>query len=884
MNDRVEALRIRWDRKEDVEEAELARLRDDPDPAIRLLAARMTFEAAARPALEAIARAFGAEGQWNDDTQWVAASAQLARADEPVPYMLKAAGIAAVRRGDLDDAITFLTHAMAWAMRLGQSGDPRSRRLMRYALDPDFDAAYEAIAARMSLPRYYNPPEGKQRVAVLIPFDREGNSVGLAAAGFAAALCKRGFDAFVVSTRMVDSAPETEQRRWLHVAGSRFIEAGGQTTLERIAWLLDFFERDPVHAAVYMSDPQDPLPRLCEIIGLANVQLFINMAYEHRTGRLDALVQTVEPQQVERSLRPDVAVFVPSAVARDREIVAAMPASRAELGIPADAVILATFGRLSKLAQRGFLEAVTTILRDEPSAIWMIAGAGVKAELDAITGAIDGAGVRERVVILGERGSEIPALLKMSDVYLDPFPFPGAMSTGEAMFASLPVVAMRRARDVDLDPTQTGPTTAAGEAIIGDAAPMVAPNDIAAYVSLARRYVTDVAERKRVGRALRERADRELTWNGMMDRYRDVILEAISQRAPAGEDELSAVVVVPSPLALERVVARIENDDGRYAAKRIAIVINGPDADLDVRAQRYGERVQIIRLAQHVESLDAARAGIAAAGTPLCAVLDGSALPVRNWAAEGVAGARRRGYGLISGGVVVATARSEDVEEGLAALSASRTTTATQRERPVPAEGILALQDRYAAHDEFSSTEIDELCASSDGRLRALGERITFEELVEPAFDAALRLAELDDSLTHNLIAFLSGAVKARHPQAYMAAMKLRARRALSEGDLETALHAAGDGIRAAMGAAQLGIKRWHRLLHAASDPEWDALFDAAAAKLSAPRTYPAASAARSRFAIVVSVDYPVNSLSLVASRLAIGLRELGHDVCYVST
>ncbi|MBV8424464.1 MAG: glycosyltransferase, partial [Candidatus Eremiobacteraeota bacterium] len=835
MSTRAEELRLRWSRKEDVEADELTALLADADAEVRLLAARIDFEAKMRPALDALARSLGADKRFDAEAEWVAQGARLARYDEPMPYLLKAVGLGAMRSGDLENAVHFLFNSMIWAMRQGQAGDPRSRRLMRYALDPDFDRAYEEIAARISLPRYNRPPSGKTRVAVIIPFDLDGNSVGLVGTGIAAGLCKRGMDAFLVTTRMLDS-PQTAHRRSLLQAGSRLVEAQGQTSLQKILWLLDYFEREPVHAAFYLCDPQDVVPRVCEIIGLANAQVYMNAAYEHRTGRFDVIIETVEPQQVGRSFHPEIARFIPTGIARDAAIRNAEPAARSTFGIPDDAVILATFGRISKAAQGGFLQAAATILQANPKAVWLIAGLGYAEEEATIRSALRSVHVDDRFINIGVR-TDIPALLKMSDVYLDPFPFPGAQSTGEAMFAGLPIVAMQRARDVDLDPTETGPTSAAGEAIIGEAAPMAAPGDVAAYVAIAQRYIADAEERKRVGAALRARADAELTWDGMIDRYRDAIEDAIAQRAPVRDGELAAVLVVPSPLPLERTIARVAGDDGLYAASRIVVVVNGSNPELELRAQRYGERIRNVCLPESATFAEAARAGIAAAQAPLCAVLDGSLLPSRNWAAEGVAAARRHGLGRFPGGFVIAANQADAVQAALASGDGASQMKTASAELASP-DSILQLQHRYEQHDEFSEAEIAAWCAHPDAHVRTFGERIVFEREAGPAFEAAMRLAQLDDTVADDLLALLGGAIRARQPQAYVAAMHLRAQRALARGDVEAAVVALGDGIRVGLSAGQLGVKRWHRLLHVATDPEWDALFETAAAKISAPRTY----------------------------------------------
>jgi glycosyltransferase involved in cell wall biosynthesis len=527
---------------------------------------------------------------------------------------------------------------------------------------------------------------------------------------------------------------------------------------------------------------------------------------------------------------------------------------------------------------------VTTILAAEPKAIWMVAGAGNAEEAAAIHAALKAAGVENRIIDLGPRAAEIPSLLKMSDVYLDPFPFPGAQSTGEAMFASLPVVAMRRARDEDLDPTQTGPTTAAGEAIIGDAAPMTETGDVAAYVALARRYISDAGERRRVGAALRKRADDELTWSGMIDRYRDAIERAIAQRAPVSEGELAAIFVVPSSLPFERAIACITNDRGAFAAKRVVVVINGANAELELRTRRYGDKLTVVRLETYVDWKSAVLAGIKASGAQLCAVVDGSSLLAEHWTAEGVAAARRSGYGIVRGGFVVASGNPDAIEAAFARMPGEAKPPESAQAPADASDLLLRLQSRHEALDSFSEAEIAELGVHADSRIRALGKRIEFEATSSKAFEAALDLANADAAMADDVIGFLSGAASARHPQAYVDAMKLRARRSIERGELDDAMGAIGTAVHVGMTAGQMGVKRWHPLLHVANDPEFDELLATIAERISAPRVYPVRGESRRRFAIVVSVDLAANSLSLVATRLAIGLRQLGFDVAYVST
>ncbi len=75
-----------------------------------------------------------------------------------------------------------------------------------------------------------------------------------------------------------------------------------------------------------------------------------------------------------------------------------------------------------------------------------------------------------------------------------------------------------------------------------------------------------------------------------------------------------SIFVAPSALAFERVIAAIRVDRGLYAPKKIIVVINGPQPDVELRAKRYGEGLQIVRLPAEVEWSEAVRAGIRVCG------------------------------------------------------------------------------------------------------------------------------------------------------------------------------------------------------------------------------------------------------------------------------
>jgi len=120
-------------------------------------------------------------------------------------------------------------------------------------------------------------------------------------------------------------------------------------------------------------------------------------------------------------------------------IASAEPASRAELGLPDDEPVVLWTGRLDPV--KGFeqmLGAFAELCADRP-ARFVLAGEG--DERPAVEKLIRAHHLEDRVTLLGRR-SDVPALLKMADVFLfcsRTEGMPNALA--EAMGAGLPVVA-----------------------------------------------------------------------------------------------------------------------------------------------------------------------------------------------------------------------------------------------------------------------------------------------------------------------------------------------------------------------------------------------------------------------------------------------------------
>jgi glycosyltransferase involved in cell wall biosynthesis len=129
----------------------------------------------------------------------------------------------------------------------------------------------------------------------------------------------------------------------------------------------------------------------------------------------------------------------------DAELAATAPprrAARALVGLPADAPILGTVGRLAaQKGQRDLLRALPAIRAAVPGARLVIAGEGpLRGTLEVEARR---AGVEEAVHFLGHR-NDIPVVLSALDLFVLPSLWEGLpLALLEAMSMSLPVVATR---------------------------------------------------------------------------------------------------------------------------------------------------------------------------------------------------------------------------------------------------------------------------------------------------------------------------------------------------------------------------------------------------------------------------------------------------------
>ncbi|MGH7714610.1 MAG: glycosyltransferase family 4 protein, partial [Vulcanimicrobiaceae bacterium] len=196
---------------------------------------------------------------------------------------------------------------------------------------------------------------------------------------------------------------------------------------------------------------------------------------------------------------------------------------RSDVDLKPDDIVLCTVGRLNKSVQRDFLDAILAALKQNRRLRWLVLGPREEQSLKTLDRAMGVAGVGGQVQWPGAVHERLASYYLTADIYCDTFPFPGGQSLGEAMFAGLPVVAMHKVVDADLDPTGSGPTSATAEVFIGDTVELVKSGDVQGYTDRILAYAADPELRKRDGARLRERALATLGWDQMVRAYSDVL-------------------------------------------------------------------------------------------------------------------------------------------------------------------------------------------------------------------------------------------------------------------------------------------------------------------------------------------------------------------------
>ncbi|RME08298.1 MAG: glycosyltransferase, partial [Anaerolineae bacterium] len=202
-------------------------------------------------------------------------------------------------------------------------------------------------------------------------------------------------------------------------------------------------------------------------------------------------------------------------VARFENVAAEGRALRRTLGIPPDALVLGTIGRLvPDKGQAYFLQAAARLRNRFPQARFLIVGDG--PDDVALRALAERLNLADAVTFTGFR-QDIPALLGAMDVLVMPSLREGLpLTLLEALAAGVPVVA-----------TDTGGV----RALLGEEAGLVVPPaDVAALVAACERLLSDEALRERLGARGRSLVQTRYSLRRTADRLAALYLELAEGR------------------------------------------------------------------------------------------------------------------------------------------------------------------------------------------------------------------------------------------------------------------------------------------------------------------------------------------------------------------
>jgi glycosyltransferase involved in cell wall biosynthesis len=450
--------------------------------------------------------------------------------------LLRDLGIFEAGIGDVGSALGHLEGMIGRADTVTHGGfNARARRATAYFHDRLAEEAIASLATRFEPLSDARFPASPPRCLIVMTEILDENAPALVVRAWARGLRKLGWEIAIVTTNDWNKATPSNMLASFKSEGFPVYSAEGATHAELLDAVLAIARAHPADVAYYCAFPADMVAKLVSCIGLAPAQVFHNFAYEPHVGKFDFMVNGVAPEQETHTNWPGRSRYLGSLVAMAPELDAAPVFDRNSIGIPPGALMLGTYGRMVKCLLPEYLDSVTAILRAVPNAYLVLAGPVSRDEFETLTNAFERAGVSARVRILGSRMDDAPALVKATDLYCDTYPFPGGQTILDAMHVGVPIVAMRKIVDRNLDPSGFGSTTAIADVLLGSVLELAAPGDCAAYARIAIRYLEDPAYRHEIGAKLRRSTSERFSHEGHMRALDALFREAIALHAPPSE-------------------------------------------------------------------------------------------------------------------------------------------------------------------------------------------------------------------------------------------------------------------------------------------------------------------------------------------------------------
>jgi glycosyltransferase involved in cell wall biosynthesis len=181
---------------------------------------------------------------------------------------------------------------------------------------------------------------------------------------------------------------------------------------------------------------------------------------------------------------------------------------RAELGLEDHSCVIGLVARRHPMKDHdGFLRAAAMVVRDEPTARFLLVGTGV-TEGSTLSGLIQELGLKDRVLLLGER-SDMPRITAALDIACSASAWGEAFSNaiGEAMACAVPCVV-----------TDVGDSAY----LLGDAGIVVPPSNTQAMANAIRRLIsTGAAGRRQLGQKARRRIQENFSLPAVAARYEE---------------------------------------------------------------------------------------------------------------------------------------------------------------------------------------------------------------------------------------------------------------------------------------------------------------------------------------------------------------------------
>ncbi len=356
-------------------------------------------------------------------------------------------------------------------------------------LHPAAMAAVEATAVGLRAGLDAARPVSGQRIAFLVSSLVPGAATTYVMRALAPDLAARGWQVDLVATSPADDC-EPGMRAELDAAGARILlPPAGTDHVARARWIAARLQERAPAAVIHYVWPHDYVGKLVCNLRLAPLQVFINHTCDQPTGDFDLKIGYSGDYRGHHLA--ERYVTLPNCSVRAAHGRRVQPFDRAQLGLPPDAVWLATFSRLAKCVDEPFLRAMCQILNANPKALWLLVGGRDPACEAQINSALVQAGVADRVVYTGfMQGDDYFRLLRTVDIYCDTITWMGGQTVADAVACGLPVVCCAPQATTALAPHGNNPTVLASE-LLAPGSLVAAGGDAQDYARLAQAYIDD---------------------------------------------------------------------------------------------------------------------------------------------------------------------------------------------------------------------------------------------------------------------------------------------------------------------------------------------------------------------------------------------------------